>query len=55
MTMYQWLMKAYNEHAGISLTPIETKELAHVMRKLVQYKRTHNAHVTFSKKRKRIK
>jgi hypothetical protein len=55
MTIYQLVMKASKEHAGISLTPFETKALGDVMRKLAQYKRTHNAHVTFSKKRKRIK
>lgn len=46
MTIYQRIMKASKENAGISLTPFETKELGDVMRKLAQYKRTHNANVT---------
>ena len=53
MTIYQRVMKACKEHAGISLTPFETKELADVMRTLRQYKRTHNAYVTFGKKAKK--
>ena len=53
MTIYQRLMKACKEYSGISLTPTETAELAYVFRKLAQYKRTHNAYVTFGKKAKK--
>ena len=53
MTIYQRLMKASKEHSGISLTPTETKELASVMRAMAQYKRTHNAYVTFGKKHRK--
>jgi hypothetical protein len=55
MTIYQQVMKADKEGCGIWLTTPETKELASVMRAMAQYKRTHNAQVTFGKKRKRVK
>jgi hypothetical protein len=55
MTIYQRVMRAVQYNGGIVLTPSETKALGTVMKKMAQYKRTHNAQVTFGKKRKRIK